>query len=35
MFTIHNFTDNDDIRIVEEKGPFQVLEYKRDLSVRR
>ena len=35
MFTIRNFTDNDDIRIVEEKGPFQVLEYKRDLSVRR
>lgn len=33
MFTIHNFVDNDDIRIVAEKGPFQVLEYLRDLSV--
>lgn len=33
MFTINNLTDNDDIRIVENLGPFMVIEYKRDLSV--
>lgn len=34
-FRIHNFTDNDDIRVVDSKGPFQVIEYQRDLSVDR
>lgn len=33
MFQIKNFEDNDDIRIIEELGPFQVIEYVRDLSV--
>lgn len=33
MIKIRNFTDNDDIRIISEKGPFQVIEYRRDLSV--
>lgn len=33
MHQIKNLTDNDDIRIVEELGPFQVIEYLRDLSV--
>ncbi len=33
MFTIKNFTDNDDVKIINQMGPFQVLEYQRDLSV--
>lgn len=33
MFKIKNFTDNDDIKIIDQLGPFQVLEYQRDLSV--
>lgn len=33
MYHISNFTDNDDIRILCELGPFQVIEYLRDLSV--
>ena len=33
MFKIKNYTDNDDIKIINELGPFQVLEYQRDLSV--
>ena len=33
MYTIKNFTDNDDVNILSEKGPFTVIEYKRDLSV--
>ena len=33
MYRISNFTDNDDIRVLEEKGPFKVVEYIRDLSV--
>jgi len=33
MFKIKNFENNDDVRIVEERGPFKVVEYKRDLSV--
>ncbi len=33
MFTVNNFFNNDDIRIIDQKGPFQVLEYQRDLSV--
>lgn len=32
MFKIQNFKDNDDVRVVEEKGMFQVIEYLRDLS---
>lgn len=33
MYTIHNFTNNDDIRILNQLGPFTVIEYVRDLSV--
>ncbi len=33
MYKISNFTDNDDIRVLSELGPFKVVEYKRDLSV--
>ena len=32
-FTISNFLDNDDIVIIDQKGPFQVIEYSKDLSV--
>ena len=33
MFTVNNFFNNDDIKILNELGPFKVLEYQRDLSV--
>ena len=33
MFRVNNFTNNDDIRIVESLGAFTVVEYLRDLSV--
>ena len=33
MYKIHNFTDNDDIKILDEKGAFTVIEFQRDLSV--
>ena len=33
MYTIKNFTDNDDVNIIAQQGPFTVIEYKRDLSV--
>lgn len=33
MFMIKNFTDNDDVKVINELGPFKVLEYQRDLSV--
>lgn len=33
MYQIKNFIDNDDIRVLEQKGAFKVLEYIRDLSV--
>lgn len=33
MYRISNFTDNDDVKILSELGPFQVVEYQRDLSV--
>jgi len=33
MFSVNNFFNNDDIKIIDQKGPFQVLEYQRDLSV--
>ncbi|MGT2784353.1 AIM24 family protein [Streptococcus merionis] len=32
-YTIKNFLDNDDIRVIDEKGPFQVIEYTRNLSI--
>ena len=33
MFTVNNFFNNDDISILDQKGPFRILEYRRDLSV--
>ena len=33
MFSVNTFFNHDDITITAQKGPFQVLEYKRDLSV--
>ncbi len=33
MYTIKNFTSNDDVKILSELGGFQVIEYQRDLSV--
>ena len=33
MFSVNNFFNNDDITVTAQMGPFQVLEYKRDLSV--
>lgn len=33
MFHISNFTDNDDIHVLDSLGPFTVIEYVRDLSV--
>ena len=33
MFKINNFTNNDDVNIIDQKGAFSVIEYKRDLSV--
>ena len=33
MFQIKNFTDNDDVRILDSKGAFTAVEYLRDLSV--
>lgn len=32
-FEIHNFTNNDDIDVIQQKGNFIVVEYKKDLSV--
>lgn len=33
MYRISNFTDNSDVRTINELGPFKVIEYVRDLSV--
>ncbi len=33
MYQIRNFTDNDDIRVLDALGAFTVVEYRRDLSV--
>lgn len=33
MYRVSNFVDNDDVAILDQMGPFQVVEYKRDLSV--
>lgn len=33
MFKIENYTNNDDIKVLNQCGPFQVIEYQRDLSV--
>ena len=33
MYQIKNFTDNDDMKIIDSLGAFSVVEYQRDLSV--
>ena len=33
MYAIRNFTDNDDVKVLSERGAFQVIEYQKDLSV--
>ena len=33
MYTINNFTNNDDIKILDSLGAFTSIEYQRDLSV--
>ena len=33
MYSIKNFTDNNDIKTLETMGAFTVIEYQRDLSV--
>ena len=33
MYKINNFTDNDDVKILDTKGPFSIVEFQRDLSV--
>ena len=33
MYTVKNFTDNDDIKVLDSLGAFTVVEYQRDLSV--
>ena len=33
MFKIENYTNNDDIKVLNQCGPFRVIEYQRDLSV--
>ncbi len=33
MYQISNFTDNDDVKVLDSLGPFTVIEYQRDLSV--
>lgn len=32
-YQISNFTDNDDIKTLDQQGPFSLIEYQRDLSV--
>ena len=32
-YQIANFMDNDDIKTLDQRGPFSVIEYQRDLSV--
>ncbi len=33
MYVINNFQNNDDVNVLDTKGAFSVIEYKRDLSV--
>ena len=33
MYRISNFTNNDDIKVLNSLGPFTIIEYQRDLSV--
>ena len=33
MYQINNFTNNDDVKLLDSMGPFTVIEYQKDLSV--
>ena len=33
MYTIKNFMDNDDVKVIDSLGAFSVVEYQKDLSV--
>ena len=33
MYTIKNFMDNDDVKVIDSLGAFSVIEYQKDLSV--
>lgn len=33
MYNVKNFLDNDDVKVLDAQGPFQVAEFQRDLSV--
>ena len=33
MYKINNFFNNDDVKVIDSKGAFSVVEYQRDLSV--
>ena len=33
MYQIRNFMENDDVKVIDSKGAFSVVEYQRDLSV--
>ena len=33
MYSVKNFFENDDAKVINEMGPFKVVEYQRDLSV--
>ena len=32
MYKISNFSDNDDVKIIDKSGPFEVIEYQRELK---
>lgn len=34
MVTFHNFLDNDNVNVIEERGEIRIIEYKKDLSVQ-
>lgn len=33
MYKVKNFIDNDDVKVLDKKGAFSVIEYQRDMSV--
>ncbi len=33
MYTIKNFLNNDDVKVLAQLGPFEIVEFQRDLSV--
>ena len=33
MFQINNFLDNENMKVIAQKGPFRVFEHQKDLSV--